>query len=263
MIPISFDEPCDAAWVTWCGKGAEAVADLLLAVAAGGTPSINEKLYKAQRSRIETFFRTKCVYCESDIGVSQPGDIEHFRPKGEVRGGDGEIVRDDQGIEHPGYWWLAYNWRNLLLACSLCNTRRGKFGKGSYFPLKNEATRAFRPTDVEGEALLIHPCERDPTPHFVFHPNGCIAGVTDEGKVCVELLGLNREPLQSARQSTYLQAQALFRAFILVEEASPTAETLKKEINAWQCGAKAYAAVARLALAALRKLFNQRLGETQ
>ena len=39
-------------------------------------------------------------------------DVEHFRPKAEVK---------EAGENHQGYWWLAYSWENLLIACKTCN----------------------------------------------------------------------------------------------------------------------------------------------
>jgi uncharacterized protein (TIGR02646 family) len=76
----------------------------------------------------------KCWYCESLIDVER-GEMDHFRPKAGITG-----VPD-----HPGYWWLAFEWRNFRFSCSTCNSgnpdpeKRGredaKGGKGNHFPL--------------------------------------------------------------------------------------------------------------------------------
>src|ERR1700733_3242958 len=56
-------------------------------------------------------FRHKSAYCESRNSAHGPGDIELFRPKG------GLTERPD----HPGYWWLASSWENMLIVCQDCN----------------------------------------------------------------------------------------------------------------------------------------------
>lgn len=65
------------------------------------------------RKSLKQMFKDKCAYCESKITHIYSGDIEHFRPKG----GYG----DANPITKPGYYWLAADWDNLLLACPFCN----------------------------------------------------------------------------------------------------------------------------------------------
>ncbi len=73
----------------------------------------------------------KCWYCET-LTHRERGDIDHYRPKGRVT-----------GTAHPGYWWLAFEWRNFRFACSVCNSgspdlaseEKEKGGKGNHFPL--------------------------------------------------------------------------------------------------------------------------------
>lgn len=80
----------------------------------------------------------KCWYSERKFSRTEL-EVEHFRPKGE-----------GATVKHPGYWWLAYNWRNFRLSSSLANKRREDLrnrnkqimGKGTYFPLEDETKRA-------------------------------------------------------------------------------------------------------------------------
>ena len=114
----------------------------------------------------------KCAYCESFYAGTQPVDVEHYRPKGKVDGMAG----------HPGYWWLAGRWENLLPSCIDCNRKRrqktpkaadgllvtllenGDFdrqdtlstGKATAFPLAEGSPRALQ----EGDDL---DAERPPT----------------------------------------------------------------------------------------------------
>src|SRR5215213_1418661 len=77
---------------------------------------------------LQKVFKGKCAYCDSQITVTSFGDAEHFRPKGRVtikKNGKEEIVMVN-GEPHPGYYWLAYDWRNLFPACQRCNSNRGR-----------------------------------------------------------------------------------------------------------------------------------------
>jgi hypothetical protein len=73
---------------------------------------------KSVRDALQNLFHNKCAYCESKIAGSQDTDIEHYRPKGRVSDAD------RSGVVHHGYWWLAMDWTNLVLACMHCNQRR-------------------------------------------------------------------------------------------------------------------------------------------
>jgi uncharacterized protein (TIGR02646 family) len=76
------------------------------------------KSYKGEdvKAALRALFHGKCAYCESRFEGTQPPDIEHYRPKGGVM----------EKAAHPGYWWLAMAWSNLLPSCIDCNRRRGQ-----------------------------------------------------------------------------------------------------------------------------------------
>ena len=82
-----------------------------------GHASVKQALIAAQHG--------KCCFCERKIGAE--GDVEHFRPKASFCQGE------RSPLERPGYYWLAYEWDNLLLACPICNQRF----KRNYFPLRS------------------------------------------------------------------------------------------------------------------------------
>ena len=91
----------------------------------------------------------KCCYCERKKDKEE-ADVEHFRPKAKV----------EEAEDHPGYWWLAYSWENLLIACKRCNQKYKK----SKFPLKDESKRAYteKSDSDEEEPILINPLKEDP-----------------------------------------------------------------------------------------------------
>ena len=94
----------------------------------------------------------KCWYSEAALQECE-GHVEHYRPRKRVA-----------GIGHAGYWWRAFDWRNLRLAHPTVNLRKTDYltgrraGKGTYFPLRNEERRA---NDAVGEAneepILLDP----------------------------------------------------------------------------------------------------------
>ncbi|MFG3553374.1 hypothetical protein ACGGAQ_03195 [Micromonospora sp. NPDC047557] len=123
----------------------------------------------ALREEMSRLSHGKCWYTESkNLGADD--DIDHFRPKGGV-----------QGIpDHPGYYWLAFDWKNFRLSCHHANRpRRARGssltgGKGARFPLLDESKRAFSEEDnLEAEMpLYLDPCDPEDPPQLTFWPNG-------------------------------------------------------------------------------------------
>src|SRR5690606_7071216 len=72
-----------------------------------GHSSVKERLLESQFG--------KCAFCESNVASVSHGDIEHYRPKKYW------IQNNKIGKEGPGYYWLAYNYDNLIFACQVCN----------------------------------------------------------------------------------------------------------------------------------------------
>jgi uncharacterized protein (TIGR02646 family) len=136
----------------------------------------------------------KCAYCESILGVISTGDIENFRPKAGAKG----FNKEEYAPMH--YWWLAYSWDNLFVACQICNQKY----KRDYFPLEQEQFRCrIGATDTElmmEQALLIDPCLDNPGEHLAFEENGYVNELSKKGKVTIEILGLNRTELVDRRR---------------------------------------------------------------
>jgi uncharacterized protein (TIGR02646 family) len=136
--------------------------------------------YKADgvKKRLEELFHGKCAYCESLYASQAPVDVEHYRPKGSVEG----------AADHPGYWWLAAEWTNLLPSCLDCNRRRRQTapilsaklevlykemltGKQDSFPVLG-VRAAQEPDDLSAERpLLLDPTRDDPDDHLAFWLN--------------------------------------------------------------------------------------------
>lgn len=148
-----------------------------------GPKAVKDSLARAQFE--------KCCYCEGgDFRAHVAGDVEHYRPKGSVKTDVEEI--------YPGYYWLAYSPTNLYFACPDCNAYR----KRSRFPLKFEIARARNHHDPLGaeQPLLLDPAgPQNPRDHIRFARDQPV-GVTEEGRVTIEVLHLDRDQLTKKRR---------------------------------------------------------------
>lgn len=164
----------------------------------------------------------KCCFCESKIEHIAYGDVEHFRPKG------GYCQSSEDTLHKPGYYWLAYDWQNLLICCSLCNQRYKK----NLFPLSNPNDRVTSPEqDINQEIpLFINPSVDNPENFISFREEEPYALENNErGTTTIECLGLKRRPLTLRRQNIYRKMKMLFQTMqtmeLLIEKDSlPIAE---------------------------------------
>lgn len=186
---------------------------------------------------------SKCGFCDNRILSSQPGDVEHYRPKSKV-----SILKDDpktqgqayqasatvkgrspQVISEFGYWWEAYAWENYLLACNACN----RTYKGTLFPVR-EKKRTIPPRQPSKKCppetpLLLNPFEkRDPAKHLKFYEWGSATWKSGSpyGKATVQICGLDRPGLIQDRKLIAIPA------FELADELSKPAKDRDK--NVWR-----------------------------
>lgn len=184
--------------------------------------SFNYAAYKHDdvKRKLAALFHNKCAYCETFFSASAPVDIDHYRPKGSVA--------DD--LAHPGYWWLAMSWDNLLPSCIDCNRKRkqylpnastslkalydssthvamklGEGGKKDSFPIRNPGRRlaAESYAYADEEPLLLDPTRDDPRDHLRFSvdrtspvslvlPGRGPGQTSDRGAMSIQTYGLNR-----------------------------------------------------------------------
>src|SRR5690606_33652023 len=66
-------------------------------------PSNNDR-YKLDdvKAALKSIYHNKCAFCEQRVEMTH---VEHYRPK-------------------AIYYWLAYSWDNLLIACHHCNANK-------------------------------------------------------------------------------------------------------------------------------------------
>ncbi len=187
-----------------------ATLELNFDAAVYGHPEVKQALIDAQHE--------KCCFCESKVG--EEGDIEHFRPKAAFRQGA------DLPLEKPGYYWLVYEWDNLLLCCSPCNQRHKK----NLFPLADPNTRARSHNDsiaVE-EPLFIHPAHVDPTRHISFHKEVAFSvNNSRQGEQTINALKLNRKILKEKRFKCLKNLVLMRQILGMQDEFSNNAEGLE------------------------------------
>jgi 5-methylcytosine-specific restriction endonuclease McrA len=166
-----------------------------------------EELYKELR-QVFLFeaFSYKCAYCEANHSDGYPVQVEHYRPKGAV-------TQDGIRVDHPGYFWLAYEWWNLVPACAHCNsphrdplTDLAHSGKKNEFPICGTRidTPATDPDRWQDELsaeqpLLLNPYFDTPEDHMDFERSGVPVAKTPRGRSTITTCDLDRFSLCERR----------------------------------------------------------------
>lgn len=276
MIKIDVQEPTDKGWRKWRRNCATATKAVIKSHENGSAIGIT-KLYARQRPFYKSRngpFRGKCSYCETRFIESQPGDVDHFRPKDRIEediNGRRVIltVKNAGGqVPHPGYYWLAYEWRNLLPTCADCNrpnrgnTKSGLcVGKWCLFPV--DGFRALKPgEEIDEDSLLINPVDVDPADHLLIDRTGIMSAKdgSKKGDACLKVFGLNeREALVKARREAYSRAEDALLRWInaLYEGNDAVAQEKYIEIEEWRNGSAPYSAAGRTALRARQPALQQ------
>lgn len=245
-------KPSSNAWKKWRAEAIEKTKDLIGSWRKDGIAAVTKHYsHTTAKNELWTIFGGKCSYCEIRLTGAQFGDVEHYRPKAGVRDADNQPVKNPlTGITHPGYFWLAYEWFNLLLACGACNTVKisksgAKHGKGERFPLE-APHRSFAPGDgVVEQPTLLNPWLDDPEDHLRFDgKTGVVTGRTPRGLGTVALLGLNREGLIESRKDTCDLLRGLYlRLFAAAVEGHTAAlDRLSTELEAHRSGKEQFSA---------------------
>lgn len=198
-------------------------------------PDVKEALVK--------LFKGKCAYCESAFLHVYSGDIEHFRPKGEIE----EAAPNTK----PGYYWLAADWDNLLLSCRNCNQKlshliygsisKKTMGKMNQFPLSDRTKYVRRHdhsnglTEEEPYRLLLNPCIDNPEEHLEYGDQGVIrskkdvhGNLSDKGKNSIDVYVLQRVPLVQSREKTLIEILAQIQR---VKEATKNYSDVVKDTD--------------------------------
>ena len=253
--------------------------------------SFNDAVWRDLKNWLRTnVFYRRCAYCERLISGAK-GDAEHYRPKGAVKRWDANsedlvepscrivdpVTEAEITMGHPGYFWLAYDWRNLVLACGLCNSG---IGKNERFDIQNadyvvllkleDAEVAAMsedirprpskswpgyyypsPAELDGleKPLLLNPLncagDRDPRKHLRFGVRGSVAAIDESvlGRACIEVFHLKDEELRVDRQSAQEDFQSkYFDAKRKLDPEHPEQSEAQKLLNDYKAGKYPFAA---------------------
>jgi len=159
----------------------------------------NSAIYAANdvKRQLLTDQHNKCIFCGCDLLAQDGGEVEHYRPKTAYR-----QDRTPHNTQKPGYYWLAYDWDNLLCSCHACNRR-----KSTFFPLEDDAKREIANEKIDNEKpLIINPYTEKPEKSIIFRSH-VIYPVIDscgnedkKGKATIDFLELNRNDLKELRK---------------------------------------------------------------
>ena len=160
----------------------------------------------------------KCAYCETRLQgkdlASKVHEVEHFRPKGEVRiwpNRKKKSWRDfplgiTTGAGHAkGYYALAYHPFNYAIACTRCNSSL----KSAYFPVRGVRDVALQDpsTAAVEDHLLIYPISTiDDDPRTLIRFDGVLAvpvnksgPLNERAETTIWFFDLNHQDLTTRR----------------------------------------------------------------
>ncbi len=272
-------------WDAWAADAEAATMRAIGAWERGEDPSFDSAVWgRLKEWLLAHVFYDKCAYCESKI-VRFSGHAEHFRPKGRVAVKDQATGRSvlikardprDAEVDHPGYFWLAYHWKNLLPSCEACNTRRGKRDQfpvtagRSHVLLKRLTAQEARDLGARGRAsvtwpeyyyldpdeldrlegpLLLHPYRDEPRQHLRFGEFGLVAAVegSELGRASVVVYDLEDERLRIERQKQQERAATQFQMTLICCLARGLRQAIAQadaKLEDFQAGKEAYSAAA-------------------
>lgn len=252
MIKIEFNEPDHEDWESWRETCRKVQEEHNQKIQEGNKSAVKGHIYGGQKTVYfdpEGPFHGKCVYCESKVFGNQDGDIEHFRPKSRIVDHNTNkpitIVSSGRTINHPGYYWLAYDCKNFLPSCLFCNRREKK----GYFPVDGQ--HAINPGDeIHEQPLLINPCWDNPEEHIDMTMSGVFIPKTNQGDTCIKMFKLNDRDLPKERKKVYESIREKMSLLYLhaVKRENEIVEKYLREINMIKNGSETFTFAARKAI---------------
>lgn len=188
----------------------------------------NSDIWRDLGKELVDHFGYKCWYTDA-ANYGARLDVEHFRPKAktvELTVEDFEEAADDLLLKLPeprrdGYWWLAFDFENLLLCSQVMNRE----GKRNFFPLHRDSPVASGTNQnlwrTEIPAFL-DPRKMDDVLLVAYDDNGAMrprADLTGWERLRVavtnECFGLSRfQPLTEGRQKTWQKCTDLIERYL-------------------------------------------------
>lgn len=144
--------------------------------------------YKAEdiKSTLSLIYKNKCAFCEQKV---EQFHVEHFRPK-------------------RTYYWLAFSWDNLLLACHTCNQNKGSTfeieGTLKSFSRNKKSINTINSSSREYDAVekpkMVNPENTDPIGKLEFRRSGGITSKHKRFLHTIEKCKIDRDYLNDSRR---------------------------------------------------------------
>jgi hypothetical protein len=163
----------------------------------------NTNIWSELKDGLVELQQQKCAYCERRLGSAGiEWAVDHFRPKGRISARKSLLANatDVGGDSDVGYYLLAYDADNYVVACLTCSAR-----KANGFPTgRDRRPHTADPAELAQEnAYLINPADRldlDPEHAIAWRgpipTPGQVAGFDRlRALVTIDVLGLAREDL--------------------------------------------------------------------
>lgn len=138
------------------------------------------------REKLKYIYNGKCAFCEQKV---EQLHVEHFRPK-------------------KIYYWLAYSWDNLILACPTCNEHKGvNFDiNGTICSFENNEqnlrniNNLSAEYDLSEQPKMVNPENVDPSYNLIFSKDGKVDSLEPNLKYTITTCKLDRKHLNDERR---------------------------------------------------------------
>jgi len=163
----------------------------------------NKDVWGQLKAHLSTIRNRKCWYSES-VNDAAHCHVDHFRPK--------TNALDDNGNDHGGYWWLAFDWMNYRYAGPAPNVR-----KKDYFPVSQNKATNYGDNIALEDILLLDPINIGDPGKLAFDVEGrVLPKATDKTSrdykkafYSIERYNLNMEGLKEGRRQKQLKVTQL------------------------------------------------------
>ncbi len=166
------------------------------------------------KAALNEIYKSKCAYCEMKV---EQLHVEHYRPKSK-------------------YYWLAFSWDNLIVACATCNQN-----KGTNFELVGDKVK-FDPTEINlrninnssigydliEQPKMVNPEITNPEGQIKFKRDGVIESEDERFAYTINKCKLDRKWLDDERKHLLEVFERHIRS-ALIESKSINEQ--KKEIS--------------------------------
>ncbi|MEM8937949.1 MAG: retron system putative HNH endonuclease [Bacteroidota bacterium] len=139
------------------------------------------------KEALANIYENKCAFCEQKV---EQYHVEHYRPK-------------------KIYYWIAFSWDNLLLACSTCNQNKGVhfdiLGDKVEYENSEENIRNINVSSAVYDSIeipkMVNPEIIDPKGLIDFEKNGRITSQDERFSYTIQTCKIDRKFLNDERRS--------------------------------------------------------------